>query len=366
MKSVRTEAVVFRPGGGTTMEELAVREPRGNEVRVAIRSSGVCHSDLHIVKGEWEADRPIVLGHEAAGVVEAVGETASLRIGQHVVLSWFAPCGECRGCRSGRTWLCSGTLALQNALPGGSTAFEAADGSEVWPYLGLGAFAGRIIAPEQAVVPVPEELPFDIGALLGCSVTTGIGAVVNTAQVEAQASAAVIGCGGVGLSIVMGLALAGAKEIVAIDRSFERLERAREFGATRTIVAGEQDAELDAYVQRAGGFDYVFEAIGRQETIEQMLPMLAPGGAAVLVGMTPDGVRVSLDPFAIADQGLRVLGCNYGSSVASQDIPRFAEMYLQGKLPLDRLIGARRPLAEAQAALDDLADARGLRTVLHP
>lgn len=361
-----TEATTFRTGRGVSREPLTVASPGPGQIRVGIRATGVCHSDLHIVNGDWPAEQPLVLGHEAAGVVEETGPgVTTVQPGDHVVLSWFAPCGRCVNCAAGRGWLCTGTTALSNTLPDGTTAFRDGDGEPLWPYLGLGTFTPEVVVPESAAVKVDERLPFNVGALLGCSVTTGVGAVLNTAKVPAGASAVVIGCGGVGLSVVMGLRLAGADPIIAVDLSEEKRAMARELGATVTLDPRETD--LSEFVtEQFGGVDFAFEAIGNEKVIETLPGLLAPGGAAVLVGMTRIGARSSIDPFDLADQGKSILGCNYGSSVAQVDIPRLARLHLAGLLPLERLIDRVRPLSEAADALEDLAAGTGLRSVLTP
>ncbi|MFJ3957955.1 zinc-binding dehydrogenase [Arthrobacter sp. NPDC090010] len=359
-----TPAVVFEPGEGLTLREVSVREPRTGELAVEIRAAGVCHSDLHILNGDWPEDRPLVLGHEAAGIVTAVGDGVDLEPGDHVVLSWFAPCGRCDRCASGKAWLCTGTRAVENVLPDGGTAFRS-DGEELWPFLGLGAFTGSVIVPRSAAVKVASELPFEVGALLGCAVTTGVGAAVNTAQVRPGETAVVIGCGGVGLATVMGLRLAGAGTVVAVDLSAERRAAAERFGATVTLDGATVD--VPAWCQEhLGGADYAFEAVGSPRLIEQLPSMIRSGGAAVVVGMPPIGAKVQLDAFELADQGKRILGCNYGSSVAAIDIPRLADLFLAGRLPLDELVGTTRPLAEAQLAFDELKAGIGLRGILVP
>ncbi|MCU1573109.1 MAG: alcohol dehydrogenase [Micrococcaceae bacterium] len=361
-----SNAVTFRSGIGPRIEPIQVAPPKRGQVSVQIRATGVCHSDLHIVNGDWPADKPLVLGHEAAGVVTATGpEVDGVAVGDHVVLSWFAPCGNCLNCAAGRAWLCTGTKALENTLPDGSTAYADAKDGPLWPYLGLGTFTHTVVVPESAVIPVPRELPFEVGALLGCSITTGVGAVVNTAKVPVGSSAVVIGCGGVGLSIVMGLRLIGANPIIAVDLSDEKLAKAAQLGATVTLQPDQTD--VPSYLQHHyGGVDFAFEAIGRVPTIESLPAMLAGGGTAVLVGMAAAGVRASFDPFELADQGKSILGCNYGSSVAKIEIPKLANLYLAGLLPLDQLIGQVRPLGEAAAALDDLSRGIGLRSILIP
>ena len=338
-------AQVLERVGALGAADVELPEPTGDQVRVRLTASGVCHSDLHAFNGDWTVPFPLVLGHEGAGVVEAVGPDArDVAPGDHVVLSWFAPCRRCPACAAGRAWLCSGTRALEHpsAVAG------------VHANLGLGTFAEATVVPESAVVAIDARVPPEIAALIGCSVATGVGAVLNTARVEAGETAVVVGCGGVGQAIVLGLVLAGAKEIVAVDLSAQRREQALALGATAAVEVA------------AGAFDHAFEAIGRAETIEALPGLLARGGQGVIVGMPAEGVRVSIDPFDLADQGKRLIGCNYGSCVPAVDFPRLAGLYLAGRLPLDRLVGRRRPLEEAPAALADLRDAVGLRTVLAP
>jgi len=359
------DAMVFTGvGQPLSAERLELDEPRDDLVRVRIRASGVCHSDLHVVNGDWPAEGPVVLGHEGAGEVEAVGPAVrDVAPGDRVVLSWFAPCRRCRMCASGRAWACAETKSIENALPDGGTPFHRDDGSRVSPYLGLGTFSKAVLVPEAAAVSVPAAVPFPIAAMIGCSVTTGVGAVLNTAGVRPGDSAVVIGCGGVGQAILLGLGLVGAGPIVAVDLSEERLAQARELGATATIRGDEP--ELVAQVRElTGGADHAFEAIGLPRTIELLPDLLRAGGTGVIVGMPAVDARASFSPFDLADQGKRILGCNYGSSVPTVDFPRVARLYLAGRLPLDRLVGRMRPLHEAGEALVDLEGAVGLRTIL--
>ena len=363
-----THAAVLRGAGEPlAVERLTLRGVARGELAVDIKAVGVCHSDLHLVAGDWPVDEPLVGGHEASGVVTEVGDGVDdVQVGDHVVLSWFVACRRCRNCLSGRAWLCTNTNAVANRLPDGSTATTTLDDEPVWPFLGLGAFSERVVVPAAAAVVVPDELPFEIGALIGCSVTTGIGAVTSTAKVPYGASAVVFGCGGIGQSIILGLQLVGADPIIAIDLDPRRRAQAESLGATAALDGA--DPNLVATVQEVtdGGADYVFEAIGRTSTIEQCPPMLRAGGVAVLAGMTAIGARASIDPFDLADQGKSILGCNYGSSVPAVDFPRIARLYLSGRLPLDALIGRTRPLGEVNVALEDLRAATGLRTVLIP
>lgn len=345
-------------------ERLELADPVGDQVRVRMGASGVCHSDLHTVNGDWPAAGPLVLGHEGAGVVEAVGPAVmDVEVGDHVVLSWFAPCRRCARCASGRAWACSNSKATSHTLPDGSVPLRREDGTPVAPYLGLGTFAEAVVVPESAAVRVPADLPFSVAALIGCAVTTGVGAVLHTAGVRAGESGVVIGAGGVGQAIILGLRLVGADPIVAVDLSEHRLALARELGATHTVSG--DDPDLRRRVRElTGGADHAFEAIGNPATIEVLPRLIGTGGNAVIVGMAAVGQRVSFDPFRLADQGKRILGCNYGSSVPAVDFPRMAALYRSGRLPLDRLVGATVGLEDTNHALSDLRRAVGLRTVI--
>ena len=343
-------AAVFDGPGSLAVEELALAAPRRGEVLVRLRASGVCHSDLHVVEGDWPRPTPVVMGHEGAGVVEAVGEgVRDVAVGDHVVLSWFYSCRRCRHCVEGRAWACTGTRAGECVLDDGTTRFRRASGEDVYTYLAVGSMAERTVVPEAGAIRVPRELPLDVAALIGCAVTTGVGAVVNTARVPAGSSVVVLGCGGVGLSVVMGAALAGADPIVAVDLSEEKLALAREVGATHTANSPEEAVALVA-----GGADYAFEAIGLVETVEAVPSLLRAGGVGVLVGRTPVGVRASFDVYSLVDAGKALVGSIYGGAVPAVEFPRLASLYLAGKLPLDRLVSHRiglEGLDEAFAAM---------------
>jgi S-(hydroxymethyl)glutathione dehydrogenase / alcohol dehydrogenase len=359
--------VLERTRAALATAELTLPAPEADLVRVRVLASGVCHSDLHVLEGEWPAPLPVVLGHEGAGVVEAVGpRVRDVRPGDRVVLAWQAPCRRCRHCSAGRAWLCTGTRALEHVLPDGRATFRDAAGAPVHAYLGLGTFAQATLVPESAAIPIDPRVPAPVAALIGCAVATGVGAVVNTARVRAGESAVVVGCGGVGQAIVLGLALVGADPIVAVDVSDERLAHARTLGATHAVRG--DDPELARHVAgiTLDGADHAFEAIGRPETIAQLPGLVGRGGQAVLVGMPAEGVRVAIDPLDLADQGKRILGCNYGSCVPAVDFPRLAGLHAAGRLPLDRLVGRRAGLDEADRALADLRAAVGLRSILEP
>ena len=353
-------AVLDEPGRPLSVETLELDEPRAGEVLVRLGASGVCHSDLHVRDGDWLRPLPAVLGHEGAGVVEQVGEgVGALAAGDRVVLSWWYPCRACRFCAAGRPWACSGTRAGESLLRDGTTRLRRASGEAVRAYLAVGTFAERTIVREAAAIRVPDEVPFEVAALIGCAVTTGVGAVSNTARVSEGASVVVIGCGGVGLSAVMGASAAGAQAVIAVDRVEAKLALAERCGAHHAVTSVEEAWELVP-----GGADFVFEAVGLRATIEAVPTLLAPGGTGVLVGLTPQGVDVSFDAYTLVDRGLSLVGSNYGSSDPVVDFPRIAELYLDGTLPLDLLVSHRIALDEVEDALDALRTGERARSVV--
>jgi len=365
-------AVIERPGEALRVEDLSIDEPRAGEVRVRMLASGVCHSDLHVRDGDWVRPGPIVLGHEGAGVVQAVGPDVDPGlVGRLVALTWFYPCLRCRACQTGRQWACADSGSLRHRLADGRTPLKRADGTDVLPYLAIGTFSEAAVVPLEAAIPMPDGISPDVAALIGCCVATGVGAVVKTAAVPVGASVAVIGLGGVGLSVVMGAALAGASRIVAVDRVASKLDLAMELGATHGVLAADDVGAAMAAVTEAaggGGPDFVFEAIGLAATIDQAVALLPPGGTAVLVGLTPFGVRASFEVFPFVDGSRRILGSNYGWAVAAVDFPRYAELHLAGRLPIDRLVDRRIALddAELEEAFARMRRGEGVRTIIVP
>jgi S-(hydroxymethyl)glutathione dehydrogenase/alcohol dehydrogenase len=360
--------VLERPGSSTKVEDLELRPAGPGEVAVRIAASGVCHSDLHVRDGDWERPGPIILGHEGAGWVEAVGDgVGSPRVGDLVALTWYYPCLRCAHCQAGRQWLCSGSGSLRHRSLDGTTVARRADGSEVVSYLAIGTMAERTVVPAAAAVTVPSSVPPEVAALIGCCVATGVGAVLKTAEVPEGASVCVIGLGGVGQSIVMGAVLAGAARIVAVDRVASRLDLARELGATDTIMATDPATTNDAIRRTTrGGPDFVFEAIGLRTTIEQAIALLPTGGTAVLVGLTAFGERASFEVFPFVDGSRRIIGSNYGSAIAAVDFRRYADLFLSGSLPIDRLVSHRIGLDDVEAAFEAMRRGEGLRHVIVP
>ncbi len=360
-----SRAAIHTSGPDLDIAEVEVRDPGPGQVLVRLGASGVCGSDRHVLDGDWDLPSPTVMGHEGAGTVVEVGPGVDdLAIGDHVIMSWFYPCLHCTACQAGRTWVCTGSGADRCLLPDGTTAMEK-DGSPVYPYLAVGSMSEYTVVARQAAVKIPAEVPFDVAALIGCSIATGFGAVVNDAEVEAGRSALVIGSGGVGLSIIMSLALTGANPIIAADITDEALELARSFGATHTVRSGPDLAEAVAGITGTG-VDYAFEAIGRPQTIEQMPACLTPGGTAVIVGLPPQDQPVAIDALALAEEGKRILGSNYGGTVPGRDFPLLANLYLAGRLPVDRLITDRIRLDQVNEAFSAMrAGAKGRSVIIH-
>lgn len=363
------KAVVF---DGTQIEytDVQLASPGPGEVLVDIAAAGVCHSDLHVVRGEWSVPLPMVMGHEGSGVVALIGAgVTSLAVGDHVVLSWVPYCGKCRYCLLGRPAQCE--LVATVVSPGGvlfdGTSRISRSGEPVHHYLGVSSFAVRAVVPESGAIKVRSDAPLDLIALVGCAVATGIGAVRNTARFEAGATAAIIGCGGVGLSVVQGARLELASVILAVDVASDKLDLARKLGATETLLVTpgmDVPAEMKKLVPQ--GIDYVFDAIGKIATTEQAIQALGLGGCAVVVGLPPTGLTARFDPLALAEADQRILGCNYGSTVPQRDIPRLVDELMSGDLDLESMVSARRPLSEARAALADLGSGAALRQLLIP
>ena len=362
------KAIVFEaPGAAPVLAEVELAPPRAGEVEVTITAAGVCHSDLHVISGDWDIATPVVLGHEGSGVVSALGPgVTDLEIGDHVVLSWVPACGVCHYCLAGRPAQC--VLVAEVVAPLGvlhdGTSRLSQDGRVLHHYLGVSSFAERVVVPVSGAIRVRKDAPLDVLALVGCAVATGVGAVTKTANVQPGSTVAVIGCGGVGLNCVQGARLAGAARIVAVDIMPEKLELARRLGATDVIDSSRRDAVAALKAAVPEGLDYIFDAIGKISTTEQAIAALGLGGAAVIVGLPPTGQHARFDPLALAEADQRILGSNYGSVVPQRDIPWLVDLYMSGELDLESLVSARRPLSEAPQALADLAAGHALRQLL--
>lgn len=355
---IPTRGAVFEgPRRPAQIEDLLLDPPKAGEVLVRMAAAGVCHSDLHVLDGEWERPTGVVMGHEGAGWVEEVGDGVErLAPGDLVVLAWTAPCEQCDACRRGEAWLCSRPDGGGHRLEPQDVRLRRANGEAVGAYGGIGTFGEREVVAASAAIKVDARTPRAIAALIGCAVTTGIGAVRNTAGVRAGESVTVIGVGGVGLSAIMGAAAQGASPITAIDRSPGKLELAAQAGAHRTFLANE--------AAEAACADHVLECIGLVETVELAVELARPGGTITLVGMTSQGQRASFDVYRFVEDGKVLRGSNYGSANPAMEFPRIAAEYLEGKLPLDLLITERIALEQLDGAFEGMRRGEGARRVV--
>jgi S-(hydroxymethyl)glutathione dehydrogenase/alcohol dehydrogenase len=343
------------------IEDIQHGDPAPREVLIRTVAAGVCHSDLHFANGSYPYPLPAVLGHESAGVVEAVGaDVTYVKPGDHVITCLSAFCGHCDQCLTGHMSLCQ-EPELQRPADQPS---RLANGDEnLAQFLNLSSFAEYMLVHEHAIVKVREDMPLDRAALIGCGVTTGVGAVIHTAKVEPGSTVAVIGCGGVGLSAINGAAIAGAARIIAVDTLASKLDLARKFGATDVVNAAEVDAVGEIREMTGGGVHYSFEAIGLKKTAEQAFKMLGFGGTATIIGMIPVGTMVDLHgPEFLMERKMQ--GSNMGSNRFRVDMPRFVDFYLQGRLHLDDMISGRIKLEDVNEAMDALKTGEVARSVI--
>lgn len=351
-------AVLRSIPGRLGIEDVVVDTPAPREVLVRTVAAGVCRSDHHYLVGNFTTPLPTVMGHEASGIVEAVGEEVTyVAPGDHVVASLMVFCGRCESCLSGRMALC----LQEGTMRDGGRPRVSRHGAAIHPYWGVGAFAEMMLVHEHAVTRIDRNIPLLSAATVGCAVITGLGSVFNTAGVRPGAAVAVIGAGGVGLNVIQGSAVAGASRIVAVDVLPDKADSARQFGATDVIISRDPVDELLEITH--GGVDYAFDAIGQKATAEHAFASLRPGGTAVLIGMIPIGVEISL-PGADFLYEKTVKGSNMGSSRTRIDIPRYLELYRHGRIKLDELVGRTRPLEEIGIAMDDFDHGALARSVI--
>ena len=354
-------AVLHEVNKPLEIQEVSHGKPAPREVLVRTVAAGVCHSDLHFQDGSYPYMLPSVLGHESAGVVEEVGaDVTYVKPGDHVITCLSAFCGHCEHCLTGHMSLCQEPELLR---AGDQPPRLSIGDQTVHQFLNLSSFAERMLVHEHAIAKVREDMPLDRAALIGCGVTTGVGAVIHTAAVEPGTSVAVIGCGGVGLSAINGAAIAGAARIIAVDQVPSKLDLARKFGATDTVNAGETDPIEAVRELTGGGVHYAFEAIGLKVTAEQSFKMLARGGTATIIGMIPVGVNIELHgPEFLMERKLQ--GSNMGSNRFRVDMPRFVDFYLQGRLHLDDMISRRIKLEDVNEGLEALKTGEVARSVI--
>ena len=356
------KAAVCREFGALlSIEEITVAAPGTGQVKVDVEACAICHSDIHFIDGAWGGRLPAIYGHEAAGTVSAVGDGVdSVGVGDRVVISLIRSCGACPSCQKGMPVACTGRFSIDGTRP-----LTDANGESLVHGLKTGTFAEEAIVDQSQVVAIPDDVPITSAALLGCGVITGFGAVTNTARIETGSDVAVIGCGGVGLNAVQGAAIAGAAQVIAVDIADDKLDAAREFGATAGVSAGSDDVADQVRALTGGaGVDYVFVTVGAKPAIEQAFTFVAPGGAVVLVGMTATGVMVEVDATNIAGNSQRVLGSKMGAGRLPVDIPLLVSLYQDGRLKLDELVSKTYPIEEINEAIDAVKRGEARRNVI--
>ncbi|GAA3573516.1 zinc-dependent alcohol dehydrogenase family protein [Microlunatus spumicola] len=363
-------AVLREVGQPLTLEEVELDDPGPGEVRVRIEAAGACHSDLHYMAGDLPAKLPLVVGHEGAGVVEALGPRTSGRVsvGDRVALQWRPRCGECPACVAGNPVLCrfGRVLAATNGLMDGTSRLHVGD-ETLHHLMGVSCFAEQVVVSETSVLAVPDAVPTEIAAISACAVITGVGAVLNAVEHTSGRPLLVVGAGGVGLAAVMGAVLVGAYPVVVVDVDPAKLELATAVGATHVIDAREGDVVEQVLRLTDGvGVPWAVDAVGSPDTMRQAMAALAPEGTLVAVGLSRTDATVAVPINDLVQRQKRVVGSLYGSSNPRLDLPRIFSLYSAGRLPLDRLVGARRPLAEVNEAFADLRQGGVGRTVLVP
>ncbi len=355
-------AVLRKAHQSLSIEDIHIDNPGPREVLVKAAACGVCHSDLHFIEGLYPTKMPIVLGHEAAGVVEKVGNLVSyVKPGDTVITCLSAFCGRCEYCVTGQMSLCT-RIGLERGA--GETPRLGTVDEPVQQFANLSAFAEKMLIHENALVKVADDMPLDRAALIGCGVTTGVGAVQNTARIHAGETVAVIGCGGVGLSAINGAHIAGASKIIAIDLSGTKLNLAKEFGATHVVNPNDGDVAKQVRALTEGeGVHHAFEAIGLKQTAEDAFRMIRPGGTATIVGMIPVGQKVELHgPEFLREKKMQ--GSNMGSNRFRVDMPRYVEFYKQGRLKLDEMISQRIKLEDVNDAFEEMKRGDIARSVI--
>jgi S-(hydroxymethyl)glutathione dehydrogenase / alcohol dehydrogenase len=355
-------AAVLRQTGDETLEvvgDAGVVDTMPGFVRVKIHATGVCHSDVSAMNGTIPQPAPAVLGHEGAGEVVEVGAgVTSVAVGDHVIVVWVPPCGRCKLCIGGQPNLCSEIM-----MSAGFSPRFIVDGQPAFGMAGTGTFCDEVVLPEQSVVPVDHDVPWDIASLIGCGVMTGVGAAINAARVVPGSSVAVYGCGGVGVSVIQGARIAGAAEILAIDPVTERREEARRFGATHTASPDEVDA-AKGEITAGDGFDYVFEVVGKPATIRGAYDATRRGGTTIIVGVGRMEEMVEFSAFELFYAEKTLLGTIYGSADVRRDFNRMIRLWRNGRLDLDGMITKRRALEDINTAIEDMRNGKVIRTVV--
>ena len=343
------------------IEEIEIGEPQAGEVKIKLAACAICSSDIHYLDGAWGGALPAVYGHEASGLVVETGPGVTLtRPGDHVVVTLIRSCGHCYYCSQGQPHLCETEFRLDR-----ESILHTQSGQPIYQAMRTGAFAEYVVVEESQVVPISKDISLDSASLLACGVITGVGAVTNSAQVPTGSSVVVIGTGGVGLNTVQGARIAGANPIIAIDLLENKLQAAREFGATYTInLSNEDPAEHVRTLTEGRGADYVFVTVGSGKAIESGLALLRKAGTLVIVGMPASGVKIAIEAVNFASLSQIMMGSKMGSTRLQVDIPRLIALYQDGRLILDELITARYPLEEINTAVAEVKAGNALRNVI--
>ena len=355
------KAAVMRANNAPlVIEDVEIDAPGPGEVLLKTAASGICHSDLTVIEGGLPVPPPCILGHEPAGIVEAVGAGVTDFVpGDHVIGCLTAWCGVCKFCTQGRPYLCLTQFA---GRPGGAKPrLRAANGDPIAQFANLSSFAEKMLCPERSLVKIRNDMPLDRASLIGCGVTTGLGAALNTVHIPAGASVVIVGCGGVGLSALQGARIVGAGKIIAVDAQAWKFDLAQKLGATHCIDAKAGDPVAAVHALTGGGADFVFECIGLVPTVQQAIAMTGRGGTAVLVGVVPIQHLVSISAADITLSEKKITGSYMGSNRFRFDMPKYIDFYLDGRLRLDEMISSRIPLGEVNAACDRMRQGEAAR-----
>ena len=355
-------AAIFNEVGKELVEiydDVEVGDPGPGEVRLKLHAAGVCHSDLSAMNGTLPQPAPAVLGHEGAGEIIAVGEGVDqVAVGDHVIVAWTPPCGVCRACLRGEANLC-----VQIFFNIAGSAKFSRNGEPIFGFAGTGTFAEEMVLPQQGVVKIPDDVPYEIGALIGCGVTTGVGAALNTAKVQPGSSVVVFGAGGVGIAAIQGARIAGAAEIVAVDMVDSKLKDALRFGATRGVKPDDVDA-ANMDINAGDGFDYAIECIGLPQTIRAAYDAARRGGTAVIVGAGSQSAHVEFNCFELFFMEKKLLGSYYGSADVRTEFARLIRLWKAGRLDLEGMISTRMDLSRAQEAFEAMKKGEIIRQIL--
>ncbi|GAJ98834.1 alcohol dehydrogenase [Geomicrobium sp. JCM 19055] len=349
------------------IEEVNLRDPESDELLIKVRAVGLCHSDLSVINGNRPRQTPMVLGHEVSGVVKAIGDhVTDFEVGDHIVTSFIPNCGQCLPCKEGRPALCEPGAEANNAgtMLSGGLRIEHADGSDVYTHIGISGFSEYSIISTKSAVKIDRDVPFHHAALFGCAVITGLGAVINTAEVKPGTDVAVVGLGGIGMNALLGAQLAGAKEIIAVDVNDAKLEHAKELGATAVFNTTEEGVVERIREYTNGGVHYAFETAGVVPAMKTAYTITRRGGMTVTSGLPDPKEEFSFPQVGLTAEERTIKGSYLGSCVPMRDVPRYISLFKQGKLPIDQLIGERITLEEINEGFDRLHEGKSQRIMV--